>query len=126
VKPVLRQGLHTRLGLALAAACFAAGADCAPSLVLAEVAACCTCLADTNVDGANAGGLDPNCLPDDPATTNGVVSAEESACSAGAGEAINGSGAIFAEPVCLRDPHPCADVCASANSEGAIFVDADT
>ena len=101
------------------------GADCAPDLTLGEIADCCTCLADTRIDGEGTGFLDGNCLPDDPDTTNGIASAEESACAAGAGEAVNGNGRIFAEPPCLDAPHPCADVCAAANSEGEIFVDAD-
>jgi hypothetical protein len=100
------------------------GADCVPDLTLAEVADCCTCLADTRVDGEGTGFLDDNCLPDDAATTNGVASAEESACAAGAGEAVNGNGRIFVEAACLDAPHRCADVCAAANAEGAIFVDA--
>jgi hypothetical protein len=108
-------GLLVALGLG--------GADCAPGLVLAEAADCCTCLARTTLEGGSAAVLDDNCLPNDASTTNGVVDAEESACAAGAGEAINGTGAIFVEPVCLDAPHPCAEVCAAANAEGPIFVD---
>jgi hypothetical protein len=100
------------------------GADCVPEVPLAEAADCCTCLADTRVDGEGAGFGDGNCLPDDPDTTRGVASAEEQACAAGAGDAINGENQIFVEPACLDAPHPCADVCGRANVNEPIFVDA--
>ena len=100
------------------------GAGCQPSPLVAA-ADCCTCLARTSVAGAGAAGLDDNCLPDDDDTTRGVVDAEESACAAGAGEALQGNGAIFAEAACLDDGHACADVCAAANAERDVFVDAE-
>ena len=100
------------------------GADCVEDLPLAEAADCCTCLAETGEDGEAPGFLEPNCLPDDPDTTNGVASAEEQACAAGAGEAINGENQIFVTPACLDAPHPCADICAAANVNEPIFVDA--
>jgi hypothetical protein len=99
------------------------GADCVEDLPLAEAADCCTCLAETAPDGEAPGFLEENCLPDDPNTTNGVASAEEQACAAGAGEAINGENQIFVEPACLDAPHPCADVCERANVNEPIFVD---
>lgn len=100
------------------------GADCVSSLPLAEAADCCTCLAETGEDGESPGFLEDNCLPDDPDTTRGVASAEEQACAAGAGEAINGDNQIFVTPVCLDAPHPCADICAAANVGDPIFIDA--
>ncbi len=108
----------------LAAVAVAVISACTPSPFVAA-ADCCTCLARTNVSGGRAANLDGNCLPDDEDTTRGVVDAEESACAAGAGEALNGNGAIFAEPACLDDGHACADVCAAANVDRPVFVDAE-
>lgn len=100
------------------------GADCVPGAPLAEIADCCTCLADTGEDGEGPGFLEENCLPDDPDTTNGIASAEEQACAAGGGEAVNGANQIFVTAACLDAPHPCADICAAANVDEPIFVDA--
>lgn len=112
------------VGVVVGSVVFGAGADCVPEVPLAEAADCCTCLADTRIDGEGAGLGDGNCLPDDPDTTNGIASAEEQACAAGAGEAINGANQIFVEAPCLDAPHPCADICGRANVNEPIFVDA--
>ena len=100
------------------------GSDCAPDLPIAEAADCCECLASTRSDGEAVGFGDSNCLPDDDQTTRGVASAEEQACSAGAGEAINSDHEVYVVPVCLQPPHPCADSCGRANASRPIFVDA--
>jgi len=119
----VRRGGGT-FGIVVIGSVFVGGADCVPEVPLAEAADCCTCLADTRVDGEDVGFGDDNCLPDDPDTTRGVASAEEQACAAGAGEAINGANQIFAEATCLDAPHPCADICGRANINEPIFVDA--
>jgi hypothetical protein len=111
------------VGVVVVVTAAVSGGGCFPTAIAA--ADCCTCLATTTVDGSSASGLDQNCLPDDEDTTRGAVDAEESACAAGAGEAINGNGAIFAVAACLDDGHACADTCAAANADRDVFVDAE-
>ncbi len=116
--------MTTRSLLFLFLGVLCAGADCVPGIAIAEAAECCTCVARTNVDGARVSGVSQNCLPDDRFSTGGVTSAEEDACSAGAGEALTGNGAIFVAAGCLDEPHPCASICAAANADRDVFVTA--
>ena len=110
------------MALLLLGGWFAAGADCAPQVGIAEAADCCACLAKTGPEGQDEVGAGGNCLPDD--VSQGLSQqVERDQCAADAAESISGSGDVVVVVACLDDTQPCSTICGDAKAGGVVFAE---